>query len=255
MGRFSTGLCSVSFRENSPEEIIRAAGAAGLDFIEWGSDVHAPYTDTEKLQNIAKLQREYGISTSSYGTYFRIGQTDISELCGYIRAAKLLGTDMLRLWCGVKGSADTDAHEKKSLFDSCREAASIAESEGVVLAMECHMGTYTDTAETIVQLMNEVNSGSFRIYWQPNQYRTREENIRHINMTRDFVTVIHAFNWERDKRYPLADATDIWCEYLSYIKGEHTVLLEFMPHDDICELETEAAALRSITENVKEIKA
>ncbi len=251
MARFKTGLCSVSFRRNSPEEILRAASEAGLSFIEWGSDVHAPYNDTVGLERIAGIQKVYGISTSSYGTYFRIGQTDMSELCGYIKAAKMLGTDQLRLWCGVKGSAEFDAHDRNKLFAECSEAAGIAEAEGVVLSMECHMGTFTDTAETIVELMNETDSRHFRMYWQPNQYRTREENIRHIKMTNEYVTAIHIFNWERDKRYPLAEATDIWTEYLSYIDGEHFVLLEFMPHDDISELASEAAALRVITENAE----
>jgi len=117
--------------------------------------------------------------------------------------------------------------------------------------MECHMWTFTDTAETITELMDEIRSENFRMYWQPNQYRTKEDNIRHIKMAGDHVTAVHVFNWSGDKRYPLADAKKEWCEYLSCLEGEHTVLLEFMPNDDISELISEAAALRDITESVK----
>jgi len=246
MGRFKAGLCSVSFRNNSPEEIVRAATAAGLRFIEWGSDVHAPYDDTEKLSEIVRLQHKYGIICSSYGTYFRIGQTDIRELDGYIDAAKMLGTDLLRLWCGVKGSAVTDADEETELFGICRKAARIAESKGVTLAMECHQWTYTDTAESIVKLMDAVNSDSFRMYWQPNQYRTVEENIKHIEMTGRYVTAVHAFNWLEDRKYPLADAVSVWQDYLARLAGEHHALLEFMPDDRIDSLSAEADALRQI---------
>lgn len=246
MNRFKTGLCSVSFRKNTAEEIVEAVASAGLDFIEWGSDVHAPHDGTKNLQNIAALCDRYGIRCSSYGTYFRIGQTDLAELHGYISAAKLMGTDRLRLWCGVKGSAVTDENEKKELFANCRKAAKIAEDEGVTLAMECHSWTYTDTAETIVELMEEVDSDNFRMYWQPSQYRTFEENVRHIKLTGKYVKDIHVFNWEKDYRYPLADAVSQWQEYLSHIDGDHTLLLEFMPDDSIESLAAEAEALHSI---------
>ena len=246
MGRFKPGLCSVSFRGNSPEEIVRAASAAGLEYIEWGSDVHAPFDDAERLHNIAKLQEEYGIKCSSYGTYFRIGQTDIDELERYVDCAKILGTDLLRLWCGVKGSAVTDENEEKELFDICRKAAAIAEKNGVVLGMECHQWTYTDTAESIACLMDAVDSESFRMYWQPNQFRTFDENIRHIEMTGKYVTAVHIFNWEGDKRLPLADAASTWQDYLSRLDGEYPVLLEFMPDDKIESLGEESVALRNI---------
>lgn len=252
MNCFKCGLCSVSFRGNTPEEILTAMAAAGLKYIEWGSDVHAPYTDTERLKAISELQRQHGIACSSYGTYFRIGHTDMAELPGYISAARILGTDLLRLWCGVKGSADLDTEEKKALFDCCRTAAKIAEENGVTLAMECHMGTYTDTAESIAELMEEVDSPHFRMYWQPNQYRTAEENITHVRMTGKYVTTVHAFNWVGDKRYPLADAVSQWREYLSCIDGKHTVLLEFLHDGRLESLATEAEALRTITDERKE---
>ena len=44
------GLVSISFRKNTVEEIFEAVKGAGLSCIEWGSDVHAPYNDSQKLQ-------------------------------------------------------------------------------------------------------------------------------------------------------------------------------------------------------------
>ena len=100
--KYELGLVSVSFRQHDPKTITKAAQAAGLSFIEWGSDVHAPCRDVVRLREIASLQNEYGIFCSSYGTYFRLGETPIDELEDYVRAAKLLGTNILRLWCGRK---------------------------------------------------------------------------------------------------------------------------------------------------------
>ena len=41
-GQYHLGVVSVSFRQHTPEEILEATRAAGLSYIEWGSDVYAP---------------------------------------------------------------------------------------------------------------------------------------------------------------------------------------------------------------------
>ena len=98
---FRLGLVSISFRDKTPLEIIKAAADAGLSCIEWGSDVHAPFSDTKKLTEIKKECEANGITCCSYGTYYRIGQNTDSEIMPYIEAAKILGTDVLRLWGGT----------------------------------------------------------------------------------------------------------------------------------------------------------
>ena len=47
------GLCSISFRKHTPEEILRAMKEVGLSVIEWGSDVHC---SPEKAEELAALQ-------------------------------------------------------------------------------------------------------------------------------------------------------------------------------------------------------
>ena len=115
--KYTLGLVSISFRQHSPKEIIKAVKNAGLACIEWGSDVHAPCKDLERLNEIAALQKEYGISCSSYGTYFRLGDTPIEELTDYINAAKILGTKIIRLWCGTKSGDEMTDAEKSELYD------------------------------------------------------------------------------------------------------------------------------------------
>jgi len=174
---YRTGLCSVSFRRATPKEIIENMKKADLYTIEWGSDVHCP---PEKAQEIAALQVQYGITCCSYGTYFRLGVTPIEDLPGYIAAAKTLGTDILRIWCGNKDSGEYTETEKSALFADCKAAAEIAEKSDVTLCMECHISTYTNTKESAYELMQAVASRHFRMYWQPNQYTTEEENLAYL---------------------------------------------------------------------------
>lgn len=243
---YKLGLVSISFRDKSPEEILSAVKSAGLSYIEWGSDVHAPKDNKEKLNEIVALQKKYAVNCCSYGTYFRLGETPIEELKDYINAAKVLGTDILRLWCGNKGSVGYTENEKLQLFDVCRTAAEIAKQNGVMLCMECHGGTYTDTLNSALELMQAVNSENFRMYWQPNQFVSFEENLCYAEKIAAFAEHIHVFNWKERNKYPLEEAVDIWQAYLQKLGSGRTLLLEFMPDDKIESLKTEADALRKI---------
>ena len=237
--RFYKGLCSISFRDKSAHEIILEMKKTPLSHIEWGSDVHLP---------IGAIVDSENIKVSSYGTYFRLGATPLSELNGYIKTAKDNGTNVLRLWCGNENSAD--CADKKALFNECRKADEIARREGVVLCMECHSGTFTDTPEAALELMREVDSDNFRMYWQPNQYRSVDENLRSAKILSPYIKNVHVFNWEKDKRLPLDGAIDVWKRYLDNFSGG-VLLLEFMPDGRIETLVREAEALCRIAEDLK----
>ena len=246
---YKLGLVSISFRKHSCEEILSAMQKAGLSYIEWGSDVHAPKDDIAALEEIVNLQKKYSIECCSYGTYFRLGVTSIDELEGYINAAKILGTDILRLWCGDKDSEEYTVDEKEKLFDECKKAAKIAEKHNVKLCMECHNWTYTNTRKSAMELISEVASPAFRMYWQPNQFRTQEENIEYAKALSRYTEHIHVFNWKREEHFPLELGIDVWKKYLAEFEGERALLLEFMPDNEIESLKIEAEALRKIASN------
>lgn len=242
------GLVSVSFRKHTPEEILQAMQNTPLRYIEWGSDIHAPVNDPEALHQLAQLQKVYGITCSSYGTYFHLGRDPIEELESYIDAAQILETNILRLWCGDKNSQDYTPEEREALFAICRQAAVIGEKRGVILCMETHQKTFTNTKESAVTLMQAVGSEHFRMYWQPNQYRTEKENIAHAAATADYTQILHVFNWQGKEHLPLQDGVQTWKRYLSQFDGDRTLLLEFMPDGLLTTLETEGKALIEIVE-------
>lgn len=246
MKKYTLGLVSISFRNHTPEEIISAAKAAGLGCIEWGSDVHAPFDKPRQLSNIACLQDEYKIQCSSYGTYFCLGRNDISELEGYINAAGILDTDILRLWCGTKSSLKYSRHEKERLYAQCYDAANIAAKHGVTICMECHNNTLTDTKDAALELMQTIDSPHFRMYWQPNQYKSLEENLSYARSIAPYCKHIHVFNWEGNVKLPLSEGSKVWKQYLNEFTGEKTLLLEFMPDNMIESLQEEARSLYQI---------
>lgn len=248
MKRYNLGLVSVSFRGHTPEEILSAMNAAGLTCIEWGSDVHAPRDDTARLRELAGLQRAYKIACCSYGTYFRLGTDELEDLEQYMDAAEILGTDVLRLWCGNKNSQEYTQRERETLFQACAEAAKIAEKRGITLCMECHNKTYTNEKEAAYELMQAMDSPHFRMYWQPNQHRSTEENLAYIRLLSDYTHHIHVFHWIGKEKHPLREGVRVWQEYLQGFSDDKTLLLEFMPDHQISSLRREADALREIVE-------
>lgn len=249
---YRLGLVSASFRKHTAREILETMKTAGLSFVEWGSDVHAPCKDLDKIREIVALQKEYGIECTSYGTYFRFSETPLEELPRYIEAAKLLGTNILRLWCGTKSGAQMTKAEKNEMLSLCKQAAAIAEENKVTLCLECHRDSLTEDPDDIVWLMESVKSPSFRMYWQPFQWQTSEENCINAAKIAPYAEHIHVFHREDGQKLSLTHAITIWQEYLKRFSMPRTLLLEFMPNGKLAELAGEAAALREIVAGLSE---
>ncbi len=243
---YQIGLVSISFRKLTAEQIIEAVKKAGLQCIEWGSDVHVPCTDPERVAQVAKATQAAGLSCCSYGTYFRLGETPLTELPQYITAAKILGTHILRLWCGNKSTHLYTPEEAEALYETCRQAAAIAREQQVVLCMECHPNTYTESLDGSLALMEAVNDPHFRMYWQPNQYRTEAEKLAYAKIIAPYTKHLHVYQWVGKTHLPLSTGIVQWQAYLSNFPGNHALLLEFMPNHSIEELPAEADALRTI---------
>ena len=250
MKKYNLGICSVTFRKHSPEEVIKAVSNAGLDCIEWGSDIHAPFDDEERLQEIAKLQEKYNIKCYSYGTYFYIMRDSLDSLPAYIKAAKILGASVLRLWCGTKASCEHTDEEKKALIEECRKAAQIAKENNVVLCMENHRGSYTDTAESSFELIETINSPHFKMYWQTNIEGDSELALKGARLLSSHTVNIHVAWWLNSKHLPLSEGASVWEKYLREFSHEKCLLLEFMYDGKIESLAGEAESLRKIVETV-----
>ena len=246
MTKFNLGICSVSFRTMDPAEIIKAVSEVGLSCIEWGSDVHVKCNDKVAADEINRLQKEYGITTASYGTYFYLGKNTLEELKEYIKTAKMIGADILRLWCGEKSSSSFSPEEKAEFFAECKMAAKIAEAENVVLGMECHGGTFCDEPDSCVELMEAVNSKHFRMYWQPDTIGVTAPNIESARKLSEYAVNIHVHYWVDSKHQPLGDGVEPWRSYVSEFTPGKCLLLEFMPDGRIETLPKQAEALKAI---------
>jgi sugar phosphate isomerase/epimerase len=249
---FKTGLVSISFRKNTAKEIIKAMGRADLSYIEWGSDVHAPYADAATVAAISDATCTAGLSAYSYGSYYRIGVTPLCEFSKYLESAKSLGASLIRVWAYNRFIPECEGEEWDIAVEHARAVAKEAEQYGIKVCLECHPDTITEDYNAALKYLRDVSHENLRMYWQPNQHKSIEYNIEAARALAPYTEVIHVFNWDSKAMYPLRLGKDIWHKYLlefDTVCRERIIplLLEFMPDHRIESLDEESLALREIS--------
>jgi len=247
-----SGLCSVTFRQLSPEKIVELVSQTGLDAIEWGGDVHVPHGDVARAKEVAALCRNAGIATPSYGSYFRTDPTaEGPEFSAVLESAVALGAGTIRVWAGTKSSADLTEDDWKRLTDEAHRAAALAAEAGLEIGFEYHLHTATDDNAAADRLLHETNHPAARIYWQPRQKLTVAERLDSLSKAITQLAHLHVFQWVGDPTVavPLADGTDEWTKYLNLAAsapGDRYAFLEFVPNNSEEALIRDAATLRSL---------
>lgn len=241
------GLCSVTFRQLTPEQIVTLAADAGLEVIEWGGDVHVPPGDPSRAAEVARATAEAGLAVASYGSYFRAGADE--ELTSILDSAEALGADRVRIWAGAVDSADATADDWTGTVARLRTAASEAGERGIALALEFHSGTLASTAPTTLRLLDEVGSPWLSTYWQPTVAASVDAVLEDYRAVATHTSAAHVFSWWPTKeRLPLRSRDALWTRFFAEAaaaeRPPRDALLEFVPGDDPGALATEAAALR-----------
>lgn len=247
---FYPGLVSISFRRYSVDDILDACQKAGLAWIEWGSDVHVPAGNAAIADEVAAKTQAAGLRTIAYGSYFRLGGNKPAEFAPYVDSAKRLGAKVIRVWGGVKGSANMTAEERERLVADAREIADMAQAAGLIVTLECHSDTVTDHIDSGMEFYQAVNHPALRAYWQPSQFYDEAYNLDAAARYAPMTECLHVFQWSRTARHPLPEGRDVWAKYLGIFRPEAMtrdigLLLEFM-HDD---------RLETLQETAKELKS
>lgn len=245
-----TGLCSVSFRKLTVEELIAQVKEAGLDGIEWGSDVHVPAGDVKKARYVAKLMEEAGLETLGYGTYYCVGDHSTEDFQGVIDCAVALGTKRIRVWGGTKTLAETTEEYRAKVVADSQVICDMAKPCGLTIGYEYHHGTLTETLESAELVLKEVGRENIKTYWQPRVSNTFEENLRELKTVLPNVCNLHMFQWDTEyHRYALEDGAETIKTYLDMANTNPQicgVMLEFIKDDDIGQMKRDAAILNKL---------
>lgn len=250
------GICSITFRELSVEELVQEVKKAGLQAIEWGSDVHVLPNDTKRAYEVAEIMDAAGLVTSSYGSYYRVGIENEYSFEEILETAVILKAKDIRVWAGRKGSADADQAYFDAVVKDSKRIARLAQQQGVRVSYEYHGKTLTDTVESTIKLLEAVDEENMRLYWQPAVGLSKEKRLENIKTIGQYITNVHVFQWQQINRLPLEEGINEWVEYIKMI-NKHTknseetfYLLEFVKEDSLKQFHADAEALKEITQQV-----
>lgn len=246
---FKIGLVSVTFRDLSVEEVINVSRRAGINGIEWGGDVHVP-PNTGRAKEVARLMEDAGLETVSYGSYYRLGEKNAYPFTDVLETAVQLGAPGIRVWAGKRGSHEADETYRKVVIEDVRRVADLAQKKGIVIHLEYHGNTLTDTAQSTAALLEEINRDNVYSYWQPAVGQQVETRLKNIALIQDWISHVHAFHWHGTDRQPFADGLQEWEKYVQALEpgsgNTRYLMMEFVRNDDVGQFYEDVGALQNI---------
>ncbi|MER2293197.1 MAG: TIM barrel protein [Aerococcus urinaeequi] len=132
------------------------AKEAGIQAIEWSNDNHLPKNDIAQAENVAQLMQEVGLTTPSYGAYYKLGSFDDFE--PFIQIAQIVDASIIRVWAEEEGSTDVAGEYCQDIIEDANRIGKMAAEANLSIALEYHMDTLTDTPSSAQQLMQEITA-------------------------------------------------------------------------------------------------
>lgn len=232
MSSFKIGLCSVTFRKKSAAQVVLIAKKAGVDFIEWGADVHV--TSIEDARLVKTLCDHEGIKISSYGSYINSLDFDKDKWIQTCEIAEELGAPSIRIWLGRKNSEETNDKEYLTLLKNTKEMCSIADKYGLFVCPECHDNTFNNNTDAFLRISNDLQKKNFQTYFQSRYFRM-EYDLDRIDRTFGLIRDVH-ISYRDLKKEQLFRKKDIFYldKLLKKLKSKSfdgIVMVEFVDFD------------------------
>lgn len=188
MNYFKLGLCSVTFRKKTAEDVVTLSKKAGISFIEWGGDIHVKTLDDAK--KVKALCDKADIKICSYGSYFNSSVYDESKWIDTCKIAKEMEAESIRIWLGKKNSQITSDKEYNLLLENTKKMCDIAAEYRLTVCPECHDNTFNNNTDAILRFVNELKRDNFRTYFQSRYFRM-EYDLDRIDRTYDYIKDVH----------------------------------------------------------------
>ena len=247
MNNLKLGICSVTFRGKSAAEVVKTAKKGGVEYIEWGGDVHV--TNRAEAQTVKALCDNEWIKISSYGSYFNSLEYDElkwSEIC---EIASVMNASTIRIWLGKKNSEETEPEEYAVLLENTRKMCDVASGYGLIVSPECHDNTYNNNTDAILKFIRDLGRDNFKTYFQSRYFRM-EYDIDRIDRTYEYIQDVHV-SYRDLKKEQLFRKKDKY--YLDKLIQEFKsrnfdgiVMIEFVEEDSETSFLIDVEKLRSI---------
>ena len=160
------GLCSIAALDHGLEELAGIAAAAGADGLE--VTARAPHVpdgaDAATLRAIGASIRSHGLEVLAYGSYLGHGPEDGDEAAREADRAAALGTRLLRVWAPLRADAEDEGFAE--IVARLGRACDAAREHEIEVVVERHIGSFADTPERTLRLLEAVGRANFSLNWQ-----------------------------------------------------------------------------------------
>jgi len=253
------GLCSITFRTLSTDDVIDVAGRAGVGGIEWGADVHAPPGAGPSITALGARTRDAGLAVVSYGSYVGMGPTG-DEIDAVLDTAEALGSPMVRIWTELGVTPRSPVTERRRVTERTAVLAERIVARGLLPTLEFHPGTLTETAASANELLDAIGPTALRTHWQPDPSLGPQTALGELSAVTAHLAHLHVFAWGAggiDDRRPLADGAALWTRALELadrdgagVPGGRYALCEYVLDDDPDQFVADVRALRSWIDDI-----
>ncbi len=263
-----SGICSVTLKPNTPEQILRFASENKLKAIEWWGTGHVPAGDVATARRVGKLTRQAGLAVSSYGSYYRaaVSEAQGEPFSAVLDSAEALGAPTIRVWAGNVNLENAERNFVESVVEDTLRIAEMARQRGLSITFEFHGGSFTNSNGNARRFASLVEHPSVFFSWQPPHGFTLQHCLDGLNGLLPRLSTLHVYHWtigsyeknlfnesqrplkhpEDFHPHPLKDGVERWMAYLAMARTtgrDHYALLEFVKDDTISQAGEDAAVL------------
>ena len=191
------GICSIIWKERLDIfEVVATAARVRADGIEvWGQAPHVPdLADHEHLKRIREAMQSEGLVAPQFGSYVRAGTDGFREQAAVALAAtEAIGAPACRMWAGPADSEVLDAHQWEAVIADLQHACAVASDKGLLITLERHGNTPTNSLWGCQRVLDEVASTALRINYQV--MRTQSDRVaEEIRILAPHILNTHATN-------------------------------------------------------------
>lgn len=269
--KLTSGICSVTLKEHTPQQIIDFLVETGLDAVEWWGGEHVPPGEAETAAEVGRLTRAAVKVVASYGSYYKVGLSPADGLSfeSVLVSAQALGAPTIRVWAGAKNREDCSADEIEAVLADARRIADLAAAKGVSITFEFHGGSLTNSNANTARLSKELDHSNIFFSWQSPHGFTPEHCCAGLQALLGRLSTVHVYHWtigayeenlyseaERSLKWPedynmhpLEDGIDRWNAYIQRIQASgqsHPFLLEFVKGGSLEQAHRDAKTLKHL---------
>jgi len=203
----------------SMHRTVRENGWKVLDFLSFCKDegiedvelLNVFWKDVlDELPSVLAFVRDNGIKVSSYAVANDFVKATEEERAGALKeitdaypVAKVLGTNIIRVFSGNLSDIATYEEALDWIVDGLKEAAAVAEKEGLVLCLENH-GKLAGSGEQVKTIIDRVGSPALRSTFDTGNFLLVDEHpTAALETLLPYVSHVHFkdFEMREDGRY------------------------------------------------------